>query len=346
MKQIVEGTTKLKVETPKIVSKDMQTFYNPIMKANRDLSILLLNSLSKTNMRIALPLAASGIRGIRFFKELKSNKIKSLSMNDMKPEAIKKIKENLKLNKITSKKILVNLGDANQFLYNNKCFDYIDIDPFGSPNHFLDASLKRILNNGILAVTATDTSALAGSYPTACLRKYQATPKKDHNKHESGLRILIKKCQVVAAQYDKALSPIFSYFKDHYYRIFFKVQKGKTKADKIIKQHKMFNKAGPLWSGQLWDKKLTSLMAKNNQFKELQKFLDTIKEESKINEVGTLNIHSLAEKYKLPKLPKTKLLLETIKEKKHKVAISHIDSVSLKTTIDEKQLVALIKLII
>ncbi|MCU0373510.1 MAG: ATP-binding protein, partial [Ignavibacteria bacterium] len=41
-------------------------------------------------------------------------------------------------------------------------FDYIDIDPFGSPCPFLDAAIKRLSRGGILAVTATDTSALAG----------------------------------------------------------------------------------------------------------------------------------------------------------------------------------------
>ena len=38
-------------------------------------------------------------------------------------------------------------------------FDYIDIDPFGSPNPFLAAAIGRITRNGIVAVTATDTAS-------------------------------------------------------------------------------------------------------------------------------------------------------------------------------------------
>ena len=56
-----------------------------------------------------------------------------------------------------------------------KDIDYIDIDPFGSPNPFLDSAIanKKYV---YLAITSTDTSGLAGSYKNACLRKYWALP--------------------------------------------------------------------------------------------------------------------------------------------------------------------------
>ena len=43
-------------------------------------------------------------------------------------------------------------------ILHSKGFDYIDLDPFGSPNIFLDSAVKRLGRNGILAVTATDTA--------------------------------------------------------------------------------------------------------------------------------------------------------------------------------------------
>src|SRR3989344_2036986 len=181
MKTIIEeGLAKINIENKKIVSKNMEVFYNPIMSLNRDISVLLLNSLDKKNMQIADPLAASGIRGIRFLKELNKNKIRKIYINDIDKNAVKSIKENLKLTG----------------------FDYIDIDPFGTPNPFLDAACKRLAREGIMAVTATDTSALAGTYPQACIRKYWAVPKKDAIMHETGLRILIRKIQLVGAQYE------------------------------------------------------------------------------------------------------------------------------------------------
>ena len=194
----------------------MEVFYNPVMSLNRDVSVLLLNSVDKKNMQIADPLAASGIRSIRFLKELGKDKINRIYINDFDKNAVKSIKENLILNKIkykNNKKMTIENEDANLFLLKSTGFDYIDIDPFGTPNPFLDAACKRLAREGIMAVTATDTSALAGTYPQACIRKYWAVPKKDAIMHETGLRILIRKIQLVGAQYEKALNPIFSYSK-------------------------------------------------------------------------------------------------------------------------------------
>src|SRR3989338_11110280 len=209
-----EGLTKINAENKKIVSKEMQVFYNPVMGINRDISVLLLNSINNNDLQIADPLAASGIRSIRFLKELNKDKISRIYINDFDKNAVKSIKENLILNKIkykNNKKMTIENEDANLFLLKSTGFDYTDVDPFGTPNPFLDAACKRLARDGILAVTATDTSALAGTYPQACIRKYWAAPKKDALMHETGLRILIRKIQLVAAQYDKALTPIFSY---------------------------------------------------------------------------------------------------------------------------------------
>jgi tRNA (guanine26-N2/guanine27-N2)-dimethyltransferase len=238
----------------------MDVFYNPVMKLNRDISVLLLNSIDAKNTQIALPLAGSGIRGIRFLKELKKNKIKSISFNDYSIKAVNSIKNSLKLNNIKNKKIIIYNNDANLFLLNSSGFDYIDIDPFGTSNFYLDSAIKRISRNGILAVTNTDTAALTGTYPKACVRKYWSTPKRDYMMHETGLRILIRKIQLVGMQYEKALFPIFSYFKDHYFRIFFECVKGKKLCDEIALEHGMFNDVGPLWMGNLWEGKLVNRM--------------------------------------------------------------------------------------
>ena len=72
---------------------------------------------------------------------------------------------------------------------NSTGFDYIDVDPFGSPNPFLDAAIKRIARDGILAVTATDTAPLCGTYTNACRRKYWAVPLRNELMHEIGIRI-------------------------------------------------------------------------------------------------------------------------------------------------------------
>ena len=330
MKLIFEQSTKLEISEKSKISKELEVFYNPVMKLNRDVSVLLLNSVPDKNMQIALPLAGSGIRGIRFLKELKKNKIKNISFNDY--SSLAHIKKNLELNKLAKdKRIKLFDKDANLFMLESFGFDYIDIDPFGTPNPFLDNSLVRLSRGGILAVTATDTSALSGSHPTACLRKYWAKPMRNELMHEVGIRILIRKVQLIGAQNDKALTPIFSFSKDHYFRLFFRCEKGKQKLEKLFKEHKYllynpktiereiskynykkkYNYAGPMWTGQLWDKKLVEKMYKNidKENKELFELISIIKEESKVNCVGFYDLHKLSQIKKTP-IPKTEGILK------------------------------------
>src|SRR3989344_8807697 len=100
---INEGSIKIKIKKIKKISKQMGVFYNPVMGLNRDISVLLLNSIAKNNLQIADPLAASGVRSIRFLKEFAKGKIKNISINDINKSAVKSIKENLTLNKIRYK---------------------------------------------------------------------------------------------------------------------------------------------------------------------------------------------------------------------------------------------------
>ncbi len=227
-------------------------------------------------------------------------------------------------------------------LLESKGFDFIDLDVFGCPNFLLDSSIKRISRGGILAITATDTSALAGTYPKTCLRKYWAVPLRNELMHEIGLRILIRKVQLIGAQYNKALIPIFAYSKEHYMRIFLKCKKSKEQVNKLIKEHGMFQNAGPIWKGQLWDKNLVSKMSKNNIVKENNQFLSIIKEESKINTIGFYDLHKLAKNYKI-NIQKKEELLKKIKDKGYKASKTHFSPIGIKSDISLEVLLDLLR---
>ncbi|MBI2151968.1 hypothetical protein HYU21_04540, partial [Candidatus Woesearchaeota archaeon] len=95
---INENSTKIKATLPeRDPNKKQEVFYNPLMQSNRNISILLLNSTPNQNMEIADPLAGSGIRSIRFFKELRKGKISRLFVNDKKENFPKTFKDNLTL---------------------------------------------------------------------------------------------------------------------------------------------------------------------------------------------------------------------------------------------------------
>lgn len=349
---IAEGSAIIQASTEKKISKELEVFYNPVMQKNRDLSILLLLALKKKDMRIADPLAGSGIRALRFLKELPKNAIKEIYANDLKEDFLNTMLKNAKLSELTKeqeKKLLVMRSEANKFLLSNPFFDYIDVDPFGSPNPFLDTSIKRIFRGGILAVTATDTAPLCGTYPKACMRKYWAKPRRDFLMHEWGLRVLIRKCQLIGAQFDKALTPIFSYSLDHYFRVFFEVQQGKSKVDSILKQIGEVDGFGPAWLGSLGDADLVKSMRKESAkkkhdsfFNQYDKLLATFYEEYKLNSLLFYDIHFLSKTLKLGSPPRHDKVMDALKKHKFKVCKTHFSPTGIKTNAPKEELIQII----
>jgi tRNA (guanine26-N2/guanine27-N2)-dimethyltransferase len=365
--RVIEGKAVVEASHQKIVTRDMGVFYNPQMKLNRDLSVLLLKATKKRKMRIADPLAASGIRSIRFLKELPSQ-IERIFINDASPSAVRNIKKNMKANKLgKSNKAQVSQQEASKFLLNNKPFDYVDIDPFGTPTPFMDAAVKSLRKGSILAVTATDTAALCGSAPKACLRKYWATPLRNYFMHETGLRILIRRAQLIGASQQKALIPLFSYAWQHYMRVFFICTTRNTDVDNILKQHRMISFctsclvtgvgtatavlkkckcskeliAGPLWTGQLWDQKLLSSLAKESN--EHAAFLNLLKGEAAINAPFFYDTHFFSKKLSIRQVPKRDAIIARIKKAGYKASRTHFSREGIRTTMPHQKFVKFLK---
>lgn len=353
---IAEGKAKLDIQLEK-PSRKMGVFYNQVMAFNRTMSVMLLNVLGRQNLRIALPMAGSGVRAIRFLKELEKGIVGELLVNDISPSAVESIKENLALNGLKCPDAIikdVSTRDASAFLTENRFFDYIDIDPFGSPNPFLDAAIRSLktVRSGILAVTATDTAPLSGTYPDACRRKYWAVPIRNEHKHEIGLRILIRKIQLVAAQYEIALEPLVSYSKDHYFRIYFESKKSKKSVDLELKNHLMFNywpesakfsisekpekgcqTAGPLYAARINSPTiLKKILDQTTQVPTPladKKFIQLLYDESKIDIVGFWDVHTLAKLNNLKEIPSHKTIAARLGN--HPYAISHTIPTGIKT---------------
>jgi tRNA (guanine26-N2/guanine27-N2)-dimethyltransferase len=347
-KQSVEGTTSFFTDSEEKISKGMPVFYNPVMKLNRDLTLAMLLTMP-TDVRIGLPMEASGLRAARILHELVTPGHISpnfIAVNDLSPHAIDFAKKNIAHNigSFDSAKVNVTVNDASQFLRSSPGFDYIDIDPFGTPNPFLDSAIQRISRTGILAVTATDTSALAGTYPAATARKYWSTPSRTWVMHEIGLRILIRKVQLIAAQYEKALLPVLSLATDHYYRIFFQVMPSIADVKKVLAEHtysfvctncltimpglwnqplpcthcsEMVYACGPLWGGRLHDvERIQMMRAQVKKLDEktaaaLDKLLTIVEDECRIPVIGFIDLHELASRLKVA-APRTEDVLEKL----------------------------------
>ena len=276
--RIREGSTDLFVPKKAIAhSKGPSTsktgiFFNPVMEFSRDVSVLVLGEFVKERKTKLLDgLAGTGARGIRIGKEVKGDL--HILINDHNPVAFELIEKNITLNGLKNSE---SVNKKMNTLLSEEDFDYVDIDPFGSPVQFIDSSLQAIRTNGMIALTATDTAPLYGTYPKTCLRRYGARSLKTIYSKEIGARILTGYCVRLAAKYDIALKPILVFFIDHYIRAHFTVKKGAKRADSALKNvgylihnHKTGERrvtrnipkrtgdeeiSGPLWIGNMHDK--------------------------------------------------------------------------------------------
>ena len=188
-------------------------FYNPTMTVNRDLAAIVLAKWPRRPRTVLDGLAATGAWGIRMQLEAGPYEI---TFNDRSTLAVRLIRENLRRNWTRGDVVngeLVSLLGTDQY-------DFVDIDPFGPPTPFLGALFEEIKNGSGLGVTATDTSVLSGTYPAACLRRYQARPLRCPQGSEIGLRILLGFCERLAAKEGKAIRPILSFAAEHFLRVY------------------------------------------------------------------------------------------------------------------------------
>ena len=243
---IREGATLLYIpeylESTGPSTSRMKVFYNPVMAYNRDISVLFFSVFS--GIRKALDgLAASGARGIRVMNETEYSG--EMYLNDRSERAVEIMRINAGLNGVEPDIHRENLNT----LLSREFFDYVDIDPFGSPARFVPEALGSIRNGGVLAVTATDTGALSGTYVGAGLRRYGVAGKRGPLTHEKGVRALLSFLVRAAALRDRYIEPLLSVSTSHYYRVIVKVRNGAKRADRALKELRYLTHIGKKMEG-------------------------------------------------------------------------------------------------
>ncbi|MFT4313287.1 MAG: hypothetical protein ACMXYA_02680 [Candidatus Woesearchaeota archaeon] len=356
---IREENVLLDIPSPKKITRTVSVFYNPLMKENRDLTVeiykVYVAQKKQPQTTILLPLEGTGVRGIRIQKALPDVCVK---YNDISPTAVSYIQKHLKLNKVQDNFEVTQLP-ADMFLLKQKMSDIIDIDPYGTPNPFLDAAAKRIKHGGLLSVTATDTAALCGSSKNAARRKYGLYSHKHIPwKHELGVRTLIAHVQRIGAQFERALIPVLSYVKDHYYRVFFLAHSQKKKIDRELDLHQYcyfthcgkwdFSQTGftdkvvvgPLYTGKLYD---ADFFVNSDFFTETasfpwKKWLDQYVDEMQMQIVGTYVIPLIAQHEQISQIPSYAKIIDAIHKRGYEASRSVFEKEAIRSTIPYEEL--------
>lgn len=381
LKTVREGLTEIKFPEFDKVSSDAPVFYNPKMELNRDISILAIQTfqekLDKT-VNVGDVFGGSGIRGIRYKKEI--DNIGNVAVNDINPLANEFTKINAINNniKIEEDNFEIFKHEANNFLRLNRGrFDVIDIDPFGTPSFFLDSVAASIKKNSLLCVTATDTSALCGTYKAPCIRKYNAKPYKSEYCHENGIRILAGFTALTFAKYKKYVEIKMSHSTEHYMRIYMEVKKGSKATDESLENigyishcNNCLNRelsyglgsstikrcpvcgermihAGPMWLGSIEDDDFIKEMLRLLELKELNT-KDKIKSllNKCIDEADCLpssyDIHEISRCLKIS-APKIDKVMDDLINKDYYAKRTHFSPTSIKTDAPIEEIRASVK---
>lgn len=340
-------------------------FYNKVQKTNRDTAVLALRVHQKQRDRgihVCEPMTGSGVRGIRFLLEV--DEIESMVLGDLSPSALDLARGNAKLNDVQDQVKLRQL-DANLLMslhsFPKGRFDYIDVDPYGTPVFFLDTAIRATKNHGVIALTATDMAPLCGVNPRACIRKYGGRPLQGEFCHETALRLMTGVMVRQSAIYEYAATPLFTYYSDHYIRGYYRINKGARRVEHQLNQMgfikycrnclnrfpsmenapeicdcgEEMNIGGPLWLGELSEPKFVDgMLSEIRQLDYMQetkaeKIIQLVKEEHGYP-VSFFEIDKVCKKVKI-KSAATEEVFEAVKKNGFRITSTHYGPRTIKT---------------
>ena len=285
LRRIVEGRTTLFVPSASLTRTEPPTtpfFFNPAASVNRDISVAITEAVGGGGGTFCDSLAGVGARGVRVANEL--SRRMDVTMVDFNPSALRVAKRNARANSL--KRCDFVRSEANTFLFSrfrrDSKFDFVDIDPFGTPVPYMQGAFGATADGGVVSLTSTDTAVLCGVYPEVCRRRYSSVPLKNDFKHETALRILLNACRRIAGMNDIGIEPIAAHSTRHYLRVYARARVGAAQADRSRRQEGFIAScercgergssslpmvrcdgcgakilsAGPLWRGPLIDPRI------------------------------------------------------------------------------------------
>jgi tRNA (guanine26-N2/guanine27-N2)-dimethyltransferase len=286
-------------------------------------------------------LAATGARGLRLLNETKSFREMLLTEND--PAAFDVLGWNAR--PFTERGARVLRADARRPTERSG-FDYVDLDPFGTPAPFVVAALEALQVPGIWAVTATDMTVLAGVQRGAAERRYGGRPIRGRLGPEAGLRLLLAYLDRSAATHGREIRPLLAYVLGHHVRAYLEVvpRTGDPTSPRIgtidpeiwtgprPPGHGPF---GPLWLGPLFDPELVRRLRTPDTAerpREITTLLQRFQEESAVDVPFYYEPNEIAKASHLVRPPSLSRLIDRLRQQGFLAARTHARPGGLRTT--------------
>jgi tRNA (guanine26-N2/guanine27-N2)-dimethyltransferase len=355
----------------------LPAFYNPLSKVSRDLAVIVVDSYfsGRSCGLAAEPLAGTGARIIRLL--LESGSVTEGLAGDISEWAVRLSEVNRERNGLVER-LRIEHSDANLLLSRLAVegrAGYVDIDPFGSPVRFLENGFRATERRGLLGVSATDLAALSGSSRRTAYWKYGLTLVKTNFYRETAIRALAGFAVMTASRLSLGAEPVLSVAYRHFVRVFLRVERGKRRAYHARSQVRYLIHCkyclntsvmsdvsewrekcsicgnpnvlvGPVWTGALSDKNLVEKILNSRYlsdpiYREAIKIVKTIAEE--LDDIPwSFQISEVSRRAKTSP-PKTKNVIERLREVGYRASPTHYDPAAVKTDAPSDILTKIVK---
>jgi len=306
-------------------------FYNPAMAADRDLGVAFVRAWAAPGTRRRAgweATAATGVRGLRLLDE--TDAFGPFLFTESNPAAFEVLRRNVEARPTARAR----LADARR-APDDGPFDYVDLDPFGSPIPFVDAGLSSVRTGGVLAVTATDLIVLAGAQPRATVRRYGARPVRARLGPEGGLRILLAYIAGRARSAGRAVAPLLAYARDHHVRAYLEVRGADAPPDpvRVVAPETWDGPPlpgdppfGPLWMGPIVDPGIAERLVVPDGAErpaETAQFLERLRDDAAVPTAFYYEPNSLAHRLLLPAPTALSEWLATLRDRGYRAGRTH-----------------------
>lgn len=237
------------------IRKGTGVFYNPMQKFTRTLTVRVINAYLRGRPHLENPsilecMSATGLRGIRYCKEIEGRK--HVVLNDFSQDVCRTIMENCRLNGINAEldetcasgegsTIEVRNMDCRVLMYKNPAsFDVIDLDPFGTCAPYIESCFEAIKDGGLLCVTSTDAKVLCDKPPESPYKYYGVLSCNGPASHEIAVRTVLSYASRIASKFGKRVTPLISLSIDFFIRVFLLVERDGNGSKEVALDNSMY----------------------------------------------------------------------------------------------------------
>ncbi len=311
------------------------------MALDRDLSVALVTAaLADRADALGVDLlAATGARGLRLLSE--TGRFARMVLVEGHPFGVARLASHSRATDPARAEPM--RANAARSPLRSGAFDYVDVDPYGTPIPFLEEAIRIARPGALLAITATDMPVLCGVSRDVAERRYGGRPVRGRLGPEGGLRLLLATVARAARARQRSAGVVAAYVHDHHVRALLRLGPPTSAPDPVERiDPRDFAgprlppgpPIGPLWTGPLFDGSVVERAVPPRSAarpREVHRWLKLFRGECRIVAPFYYETNLLARDLHLPSPARPRELVERLRSHGFGAALSHVRPGAIRT---------------